>query len=56
MYAFDYHRPETLSQATEIYARADDPQFLAGGQTMIPVLKQRLAMPSDVIDLGGLTN
>lgn len=52
MYAFDYHRPETLAEATEIYAGADDPQFLAGGQTMIPVLKQRLAMPSDVIDLG----
>jgi len=51
MYTFDYHRPETLAEAAEIYAGADDPQFLAGGQTMIPVLKQRLAMPSDVIDL-----
>lgn len=51
MYQFDYHRPSTLTEAAEIYANSDDPQFLAGGQTMIPVLKQRLAMPSDVIDL-----
>lgn len=51
MYEFDYHRPAILAEAAEIYANADDPQFLAGGQTMIPVLKQRLAMPSDLIDL-----
>jgi carbon-monoxide dehydrogenase medium subunit len=54
MYAFDYHRPATLAEAAEIYSRADDPQFLAGGMTMIPVMKQRLAAPSDVIDLSGI--
>ncbi len=58
MYNFIYHKPATLDAALENFAAADDGQFMAGGQTMIPVLKQRLAMPSDVIDLGkvdGLT-
>lgn len=51
MYEFAYHRPATLDEAAEIFGGADDPQYLAGGMTMIPVMKQRLAMPSDVIDL-----
>ena len=33
---------------------AEDGTFLAGGHTLIPTLKQRLAMPSDVVDLAGL--
>ncbi len=52
MYDFTYHRPDTLDEAVKIFSDADDPQFMAGGQTIIPVMKQRLAMPSDVIDLG----
>ncbi len=51
MYEFQYHRPESLDEAAKIFAGADDPKFLAGGMTMIPVMKQRLAMPSDIIDL-----
>ena len=54
MYAFDYHRPETLEAASAALAAAADGQVLAGGQTLIPTLKQRLANPSDVIDLGGI--
>ena len=52
MYDFIYHRPESLEQAEKIFADAADAQFLAGGQTIVPVMKQRLAMPSDIIDLG----
>jgi carbon-monoxide dehydrogenase medium subunit len=52
MYDFTYHNPATLEAALETFEAAEDGQFLAGGQTMIPVLKQRLAMPTDVIDLG----
>ena len=55
MYDFTYHKPATLEAALETFKGADDGQFMAGGQTMIPVLKQRLAMPSDVIDLGKIT-
>lgn len=51
MYEFQYHRPGSLEEAARIFTDADDGQFLAGGMTMIPVMKQRLAMPSDIIDL-----
>jgi carbon-monoxide dehydrogenase medium subunit len=54
MYDFIYHRPTSLADAVETRNSADDGQFMAGGQTMIPVLRQRLAMPSDVVDLGAL--
>lgn len=54
MYEFEYHNPKSLDEAAKLFADADDPQFIAGGQTLLPVMKQRLAMPSDVIDLGGI--
>ena len=56
MYEFDYHSPKTLDDAVKLFSDADDPQFIAGGQTLLPVMKQRLAMPSDVIDLGGIAD
>ena len=52
MYEFEYHRPDSLEEAARLFADADDPQYMAGGQTIIPVMKQRLAMPSDIIDIG----
>ena len=54
MYAFDYHRPATLEAAAAALAAAEDGRLLAGGQTLIPTLKQRLASPSDVVDLGSV--
>ncbi len=51
MYEFEYHQPKSLEEAAKLFADADDPQYMAGGQTIIPVMKQRLAMPSDLIDL-----
>ena len=51
MYDFNYHRPNSLQSAIETMANSVDGQFMAGGQTMIPVMKHHLAMPSDVIDL-----
>src|SRR5690606_7444412 len=54
MYQFNYERPKTLADAEALLGKADDPKILAGGQTLIPTLKQRLAMPSDVIDIGGI--
>ena len=52
MYDFQYHRPTTIDEAVALLEGAEDGQLLAGGQTLIPTLKQRLAQPSDVIDLG----
>jgi carbon-monoxide dehydrogenase medium subunit len=56
MYEFEYHQPKSLEEAAKIFAGADDPQFMAGGQTIIPVMKQRLAMPSDIIDIGKIAD
>ena len=54
MYAFNYRRPDTLEAAAAALAAADDGRLLAGGQTLIPTLKQRLASPSDVVDLASV--
>ena len=54
MYNFAYHRPSSLADAASALKGAGDGQLLAGGQTLIPTLKQRLAHPTDLIDLGGI--
>ena len=54
MYDFAYHRATSTDEAATLLANAADGTFMAGGQTLIPTLKQRLASPSDVIDLGGI--
>jgi len=54
MYAFGYHRPGSVADAVKLLADRPDAKLLAGGQTFIPTLKQRLAQPTDVIDLGGI--
>ena len=51
MYEFNFTRPATVAAALSAVSEAEDGQFMAGGQTLIPVLKQRLAMPSDVVEL-----
>lgn len=56
MYNFNYQRPKSLTEALEAFANADDATYLAGGQTLMPVMKQRLAMPSDMIDLASLSD
>lgn len=54
MYSFHYHRPSSLDEAVALYQAAEDGIYLAGGQTLIPTMKQRLAAPSDVIDLAAV--
>jgi carbon-monoxide dehydrogenase medium subunit len=51
---FSYLRPKTLAEAIAAFKDSGDGRYLAGGQTMIPVMKQRLASPSHVIDLSRL--
>lgn len=53
MYDFAYTKPSTLADAVRALG-GEDAKALAGGQTLIPVLKQRLNRPSVVVDLGGL--
>jgi aerobic carbon-monoxide dehydrogenase medium subunit len=52
MYETTYHRPSSVDEAAGLFAKGSEPKYLAGGHTLIPVMKQRLAAPSDVIDLG----
>ena len=52
MYAFEYHRPTSVRQAANLAAKAEDAKFLAGGHTLLPTMKQRLASPGNLIDLG----
>jgi carbon-monoxide dehydrogenase medium subunit len=51
MYQTTYHRASTVDEAASLFAKGNDAKYLAGGHTLIPVMKQRLAGPSDVIDL-----
>ena len=52
MYATTYHRPSSVDEAAALFTKGSEPKYLAGGHTLLPVMKQRLASPSDVIDLG----
>lgn len=52
MYAFEYRKVSSVEEAKNTFDESDDGTYMAGGMTLIPTLKQRLAMPSDVIDLG----
>ncbi|MBK0326812.1 FAD binding domain-containing protein [Rhodobacteraceae bacterium F11138] len=55
MYAFEFDRPATVAEAVAALA-AEDAQALAGGQTLIPTLKQRLASPSRLVSLSGIAD
>lgn len=51
MYETNYHRASSVENALDLFKKGSDAKYLAGGQTLLPVMKQRLAQPSDVIDL-----
>ena len=52
MYQTTYHRPSSIDEAVALFGKGTEAKFLAGGHTLLPVMKQRLAAPSDVIDIG----
>ncbi len=54
MYEFSYHKVASVADAVAAMSAADDGKYVAGGQTMLPTMKHRLASPSDIIDLGGI--
>src|SRR5688572_29245335 len=51
MYAFTYHRPTSVRQAVNLLAKDPEAKLLAGGHSLIPVMKLRLAKPSAIIDM-----
>ena len=52
MYAFTHHSASSVSDAVSKLGANEDAKFLAGGQTLLPTMKQRLAAPPHLIDLG----
>ena len=54
MHNFTYHRPRDLNAAVAQLREANEAKLLAGGMTLLPTMKQRLAAPGDVIDLAGI--
>ncbi|MBN9041403.1 MAG: carbon monoxide dehydrogenase [Rhizobiales bacterium 62-47] len=51
---FSYHRPASLAEAVNLLATLEDARPLAGGHSLIPMMKLRLATPENLIDLHGI--
>ena len=51
MYNFQFHRPTGLRQASNMLGKLEEAKILAGGQTLIPTMKLRLASPNNLVDL-----
>ncbi len=54
MYNFDYKKTTSVEEAASLLAANEDAKILAGGQTLLPTMKQRLAMPEQLIDISAL--
>jgi carbon-monoxide dehydrogenase medium subunit len=55
MHAFEYHRPSNLKDALAAGGKGEA-KYLAGGQSLVQAMKLRLASPSDLVDLNGLSD
>lgn len=53
---FNYHRPASVDDAVKAAKAHPEAKYMSGGMTLIPAMKQGLAAPSDIIDLGALKN
>jgi carbon-monoxide dehydrogenase medium subunit len=54
--SFAYHRPTSVTEAVGMLARlGDDARALAGGHSLIPMMKLRLATPAHLVDLAGIS-
>ncbi|MCE2481707.1 MAG: xanthine dehydrogenase family protein subunit M [Alphaproteobacteria bacterium] len=54
MYEFEYHRAGSVGEAADLLGKASDGRYLAGGMSLVPTMKLRLARLSDVVDLNGV--
>jgi CO/xanthine dehydrogenase FAD-binding subunit len=53
--SFDYHAAHSLDEALAAKRQGgDDTRFLAGGQSLIPMMKMRLATPATLVDINGV--
>lgn len=55
MYQFEYVRAGSIGDVESALAGSSEAKILAGGQTLLPALKQRLAQPEKVVDLGAVS-
>lgn len=51
---FEYHAPATVEEALELLASQDGAQVLAGGQSLVQLMKLRLAKPAALVDINGI--
>src|SRR5262245_19984596 len=51
MYAFQYHRAQSVADAARLLAANSEAKLLAGGHTLLPTMKLRLASPKAIVDL-----
>ena len=56
MYEFTYHKPASLDEVANLLAADEEAKLVAGGMTLIPTLKLRLAKPSDLVDLAAIAS
>ena len=49
---FDYHAPGSLEEALALLGSLDDAKVMSGGQSLLPMLKLRLASPANIVDIG----
>ena len=56
MYEFTYHKPANLDETANLLAANEEAKLVAGGMTLIPTLKLRLAKPSDLVDLAAIAS
>lgn len=56
MYETNYHRASSVADAVKLLKKSEDPKILAGGMTLIPTMKQRLAAPTDLVDIGRMAD
>jgi len=54
MYDFNYHRPNSVEEANSILTENEDAVIIAGGMTLLPTMKMRLASPTDLVDLSDI--
>jgi aerobic carbon-monoxide dehydrogenase medium subunit len=54
MYETNYHKAGSTAEAGDLISKSEDPKILGGGQTLLPTMKQRLAAPSDLVDVTGI--
>jgi aerobic carbon-monoxide dehydrogenase medium subunit len=56
MYEFTYHKPASLDEIANLLGANEEAKLVAGGMTLLPTLKLRLAKPSDLVDLAAIAS